>query len=424
MLDENAIKCIHFVKSFVDKYLERNIDNIKHFSFLNLNTDIKYHQPNIKIEQTDIKIYGDFLKVIYATRDCKYWNHNYDKQNNSYIDYDTMNLARAINYLLYYGKLPNLSWEDLTWEVQHGEVNTLTNVYRGETINSFNTLIKENSYKEYFANNTKLIEQITDFMYKAFSIGNFMLLPNMNYGGKTLNTYKGLCLGDYSDRFFDSIKNKNTDEYIDKLIEANSFYFSKIDSFEKFIEVNYLQDYVDSNGDLNYSFNPYYKYWNFDKSNNLDEKEIYAHFIEKYIRIVTDKINKRAERICNQLKLIFSEYELLNPTLNNGYINIEEADIIEAFKSSKVCNIETRTFKSDEIKDYISNGILSTEDITTVKHLAVAINHNKDFSLYDMSEVMKLIEKKYSYCDMNFLFVDYIDNNLDNNISITTYTLK
>jgi len=314
MLDENAIKCIHFVKSFVDEYLERNIDNIKHFSFLNLNTDIKYHQPDIKIKQPDIKIYGDFLKVIYATRDCKYWNHNYDKQNNPYIDYDTMNLARAINYLLYYGKLPNLSWEDLTWEVQHGKVNTLTNAYRGETINTFNTLINEEYYKEFFKDvkledGSKIADKIDKFLYNAFTIGNFMLLPNYSIGSKTLNTYKGLCLGDYSDRFFNHILNKDN-EYINKLLNKNDFWYNefKEDSdIEKFINDNYLQDYFDGNK-LNNDFNfaPYYAHWHFDKAQDIDEKKIYAEYVSNYIDIVTEKIDSRAERMIKDLKNIIN----------------------------------------------------------------------------------------------------------------------
>ena len=52
---------------------------------------------------------------------------------------------------------------------------------------------------------------------------------------------------------------------------------------------------------------PYYAHWYFDKTQNIEEKEIYANYIRKYIDVVTDKINKRADRMIIDLKKIINE---------------------------------------------------------------------------------------------------------------------
>ena len=307
MSDNGRNQSKNLIKDFVNDILDGNIDKLKDFSFLNLKISDrdKYLEDNYKDKVTiqRAKIYGDYLKII-DTKEYK--NHNY-RNGQAFEDYDTMNLARAIYYLLFYKKLPYLDWKDLVWESNSYELNKRK--YRGETINTFNTLINENIYKEFFDdidNNHELRDKIETFLYKVFSIGNFMLLPtNTGNCSMSLNRYKG-CLGDYSDRFFNHILRKDN-EYINELLNINTFWYNSFASkedIEKFIEDNYLQDYFENNTKLNYCFAPYYRHKYFDTITNKHDKEIYANYIKKYIDTVTEKIDKRAERMIADLKNI------------------------------------------------------------------------------------------------------------------------
>ena len=78
-------------------------------------------------------------------------------------------------------------------------------------------------------------------------------------------------------------------------------------NLNKFIIDNYLQDYYNDKSKLNYDFALYYAHCYFDKTQNIEEKEIYANYIRKYIDVVTDKINKRADRMIIDLKKIINE---------------------------------------------------------------------------------------------------------------------
>ncbi len=305
MTDSGRKQSIILIENFANNILGGDIDKLKDFSFLNLNTDTKYHQDEFKnkIGTEQIEMYGGyFIK-----------NGHKSTLHQDINDYDDMNLIRAINTLLYINsknnKMSELNWNDLNWEYESEKPKYEKYKYRGETINTFNTLINESYYEEYFNYNKTLVDKITKFRLKVFSMGNFMLLPNIKIGSKSLNLYKGSCLGDYSDRFFNHILKKDN-EYINELLNINPFWynsFSDKKDIEDFINYNYLQDYFDNNNKLNYNFAPYYAHWFFDKAQDIEEKTIYASYINKYIDIVTDKIDKRAERMIADLKNIIKD---------------------------------------------------------------------------------------------------------------------
>ena len=312
MIDTGKEQSENLIKDFVHNVLDDNIDSLKDFSFLNLNflSRDKYiedkYKDKITPEQT--KIYGDYIIKTYQNGKIEYYNRN------ATDDYDTMNLSRAICYILFCDKLPNLTWEDLMWEIPHGKFNTIKCNYRGETINTFQTLIDENGYKEFFKdipNSIYIIKKIETFLYKVFSIGNFMLLPNKKIGSKSLNTYKGDYNGmrDYSDTFFKCILNIENNETINKLKETNSFWYNFKDknNIKKFIEDNYLQDYFNDNCELNYSFSHHDRHGDYDKTKDINEKYIYALHICEYIDTVTELINKRADRMIIDLKKIINK---------------------------------------------------------------------------------------------------------------------
>ena len=312
MINTGKEQSENLIKDFVHNVLDDNIYSLKDFSFLNLNFSDrdKYieDQYKNKITPKDAKIYGDYLRMIDIN---KYDNHNY-WNNRPFEDYDTMNLARAIYYLLFYSKLPDLTWEDLVWEIKSCELDKIKRKYRGETINTFNTLINEDYYEEFFNDideNHDLRDKIKIFLYKVFSIGNFMLLPtNKGNCSMSLNRYKG-CLGDYSDRFFNHILNKDN-KYINELLNENRFWYNSFatnDEIEKFISDNYLEDYFNKNTLKYESFAPYYRHRYFDNITNTKDKEIYADYINKYIDTVTELINNRADRMIIDLKKIINK---------------------------------------------------------------------------------------------------------------------
>lgn len=321
MTDTGKTQSINLIKSFVDNILDRNIDRLKDFSFLNLLTTCTEKDTNIIIGNKYKQKFGDFNEIHYKSPEYSDIE-DYNRRHSEYEDCDNMNLARAIYYLLYYDKLNDFQYDSIKWIKYSREFVDIK--YRGETINTFNTLINDHMtndgyffYEKFFDFDNALIEEITQFRFKVFSIGNFMLLPNNSVGLKTLNTYKGLCLGDYSYRFFNHILNKDN-EYINKLLTKNEFWYSsfKNDSdIEKFIKDNYLQDYFDGNK-LNNDFNfaPYYAHWFFDKTQDIEEKEIYADYIRNYIKVVTEKIDNRADRMIKALKENYSELNKLSKT--------------------------------------------------------------------------------------------------------------
>lgn len=298
MLDGKE-KSQKLIKDFVDKFCDEEIEKLKDFSFLNLRMDGKFRQEEFltSIETNDIYKYGGYFHDL---KNDKYTSHQ-DKN-----DYDDMNLIRAINYLLYADKLPELEWKDLDWEYKNNQRDYNDYKYRGETINTFNILINESNYKEFFKDiegGKELITDIDKFLYKVFTIGNFMLLPNKRIKSKSLNQYKGFYLGDYSDKFFSHIL-KGDNEIIEELLKTNSFYFQRSDKdfIENFKTKNYLKDYFNENHNLEINFSEHYKYWNFNKATK-ERKIEYADFIKEYIDKVTFVINKRAERMIEDLKI-------------------------------------------------------------------------------------------------------------------------
>lgn len=300
MIDTGKEQSVNLIKDFIKDILNSDIDKLKDFSFLNLNTDIKYHQDEYKnIKPEHIEKYGGY----FIKKGCKPTLHQYVN------DYDDMNIIRAINYLLYAcgnNKLPELFWNDLNWEYENCKPDYNEYNYRGETINTFNTLINETYYEEYFKdieNGASFISDVKNFLYKVFSLGNFMLLPNKKVGSKSLNTYKGSCLGDYSDLFFNHII-KSDNEFINLLKNKNEKYF-KLD-FDNFIKLNYLQDYF-SGKEINYNFTPYYRHYYFDECQDIEEKEIYANYIRHYIKEVEKRIDSRADRMIIDLKKIINK---------------------------------------------------------------------------------------------------------------------
>lgn len=220
--------CKELLTRFINDHLVGDIDKLHHFTFTKLITCKKYGASK----------------------------HSFDSDNT--------NLANAIYFLLWGEELPELEFR----EIGTGKK------YRGDTLNTFNTLLKGidryNPDKEFLTN-------VYKFKGKYVSIGNFMLMPNVSIqAGKatrTINTYRGTnSWRDYFDRFLRELRdvysgNSECDQTLLNLIESNKFYFNKINTIEKFINVNYLEPYLDIDRNLKSFFEPYLYHWKIKKTN-------------------------------------------------------------------------------------------------------------------------------------------------------------
>lgn len=285
--DKNVKKCVKLINNFKKEFLGDKIENLANFSFLNLSDNEKYHDDKVKkIYKNDttreklIKKYGGYYTK--KLKEGKIYTGHYVID-----DYDDFNITRAINYLLYHDKLPKAEWEDFRWEYE-GEKPRNPLTYRGETINTYHTLIKDENLHNKFLRN-------------VFSIGNFMLLPNFGYYKRRLNMIKGNCYNkykDYADLFFSDLYPDGklaTEGDLKDIIDLNKDYLPQ--TFEEFCEIFYLEDYIE-NGKPKLVFTKNnidkpYCYW--EKSGG------YEDFVEQYIEISTKIIEKRAECICKYL---------------------------------------------------------------------------------------------------------------------------
>lgn len=220
-------------------------------------------------------------------------------------------------------RLYKILWEKLP------NINDFDKYYGGETIHSYNTLFGtlRNSCTvaelfEFVA--PKFSKQLVDFKQLVYSVGNFMPMPklkaNNNYGNKTtINVYRRCGNGnektvnwykDYFDRFiyslnqvFIKIKNPSLniiyDSVLYSLVEANKFYFDKIDDISKFCEINYIDvnDYCDDMNNIEYKLKEYYT--SFDSyecaSDIKSPKKDFIDNVQEYITFASERIIKRRE---------------------------------------------------------------------------------------------------------------------------------
>lgn len=195
---------IKLIKNFINEFLEGDINRLKTFCFDNLKRKKKYRRPSI--------INGQ-------------WN----------FDCDDTDLARAI-YCVVWGHIFDLKANEI------GAWNSDRIPYRGDTMNSFNTVFGKCLYRAKFyglENNTKILE----FREKYHTIGNFILIAN----NENVNRRRGSFwdLKDYFDLFLIEIYNyqNNKECRMEKEFDENPFY--KEFSITSMKEAFFLEDYFD-----------------------------------------------------------------------------------------------------------------------------------------------------------------------------------
>lgn len=271
-------KAIIYIKSFLEKYKIKDVEKLENFSFWKILDDTDFNGTSNDITKFD----GDSTKIVYA-----------------------------INYLLY-NHLPEFSIPGFQLVK---DIN-----YRGETINTFNTLFskdlkKRNQIKNLFGAEWAEVEKFK-LLYQT--IGNFMLLPAKTIQIKmtssktmSINSFKGLYsqnIYDYIDIFLDDLKqslsisasnSENQDiKQLKLLIEKNNMYFNN-KKFQDFIDDYYLLYFQDLK--LN---TPHYFHW-YKNNSIFTDPLIFSHYKEfslDYISKVSPCIKQRSQKLVEQLE--------------------------------------------------------------------------------------------------------------------------
>lgn len=215
-------------------------------------------------------------------------------------------MARAI-YVLIWGndnneyKLPDCSFENIGTGLK----------YRGDTLNTFNTLFDK---KIWWANEIEFedkdfVDLVNDFKKIYLTIGNFLILPNKVPVGKagtsSLNCYRGRIFRDYYDLFLDEFRKcfleseeKTKYEFLQTLYDENKFYFDEINTFEKFVNMNFLKGYF-KDGDARKLNVVSREKMTHKNSANIDS---YKEFAKLYIETVTPIIKNRSKEMIKILE--------------------------------------------------------------------------------------------------------------------------
>lgn len=268
-------QALEILKRFKKKYLHNNIEELKDFSFWYILTDEEFNGVSFDGNKFD----GDRTRIVYA-----------------------------IDKLLYdEKKIPNFT------------LGPRGN-YTGDTINTFRTLFgnrftgSEQNFEKDFLNNDKTRIELKNTFFRAYQqIGNFFILPNstIKNGEKneSLNTYRGTNR-EYKDYFDVFLNNLYTEK--DKTITAlkqegtNKVFFNVFSAIEKFLELFYLEDYVNLN--FNHPKTKNNSKCNLRYFNALGiDKTRYLDFALAYIEKSTELINKRSVKIIEELKLKYPE---------------------------------------------------------------------------------------------------------------------
>lgn len=242
----------------------------------------------------------------------------------SIFDCDNLKITNAIFCIL---------WGHI-FDLQDGDMGswTIRAKYRGDTINTFNTLFGNSDNGE-FAPRAKwhklnedhnLWNKIENFYKDYHKIGNFILIQNID----NINCARNFRFADYFDDFLldiweyqngnlnekvkDNLKNynltgqKSDDKKIKKYeefckaLDNNPFY--KNNNFFKILREDfYLEDYIDSN------FKPFKVFTSVDNRDvgylNYCNKNGYKELVKEYLDKAKRIIDKRSLKIIDTIKI-------------------------------------------------------------------------------------------------------------------------
>lgn len=300
--------CKKLVCEFVNEKLQGDIKKLRDYDFNNLREDKKYGCVN------------------------KY-KLNYEDNVLSTFDADDTILAKAIYCLI---------WGDVFPDVSLNTIGT-GKKYRGDTVNSFNTLFSRGLNNKLYTNavsnynnlkigsektgflieDNDLIENIVKFHKLYRTIGNFSLLPNipcyMTKRNISLNQYRGGNSGwrDFFDKFLLELRlyflsNDKVNSDLKNLLDLNNFYFEKFEKSEEgfleFCKINMFEYYIlnEINFGINIGENLLYPTWRMSKfwsSNKNYYNSVSNNYIEKAIEVIKYRGDIIIDKLIEKLNL-------------------------------------------------------------------------------------------------------------------------
>lgn len=261
------------INNFVEDRLQGNLNELARFDFAQLRGDKKYGVCS-----------GDSF-------DC-----------------DNINLSKAI-YLLVFEDV----WSDLSF------ISLENGMYRGDTINSFNTTFGKTVTTGGFAGlnrfepDENMQQRVLKFHSLYHTIGNFMVLPNACVDGYTLNTFRGSYYQwrDYIDRFVGALHllltgpQSANNELFRQLIVANIKDFEPYyhqEGFELLMDKLLLNDCIGQDGMPKPLFDVVY-HW--DKRLTRD---VYLRHVNQYLDFCESFIEKRGAKMVEILASKLGKY--------------------------------------------------------------------------------------------------------------------
>lgn len=304
----DLFQCCNLLKDFISEKLDGDIENFKQYNFLLLENDKKFGR-------------------------CSEFGTGFDP--------DDTEIARAVYYLIFSNKV-----HDTDLDFSFSDIGTHKK-YRGDTLNTFNTLFGENMERavKYSNNDTAFIKEVEQFKNKCYVLGNFTMLPNLYANGQTINLYRGNwnTYKDYFDVFLYELNKcyedaPDKDKTLSELMKANSFYFDIVNSMELFKRYNFLFPYFTTEGTIRDPFRSKIENWDREPSR-------YVVFAYNYICISEHLIDMRIQAILRILKRIIANVE----------IKIKYDEINRKFENGKITKEQERSEKEALLRKYDPN---------------------------------------------------------------------
>lgn len=266
-MNEDKKIAASIIESFADKYLDGNLDSIVSFPLSRLYRDNEFGCPS-------------------------------DRR----FDFDDTNLMRAIYVLIFSDVWPGLTMDSLA-----------NYKYRGDTMNTYNTMFGKPVYGgsmhpglDKFNPDAALKDKVVDFRLNRYNrIGNMVVLPNIEFGGTTINRNRGCNhTHDFFDRFLADFKavltgSVDADPKLCELVNANAEYldpFMSAYGFYRLCSALYFDDYLDAANNPEIKSKAFY-FWMKDVS--PDE---YLEEANRYIDFSNSVIDNRGQKILAAIK--------------------------------------------------------------------------------------------------------------------------
>lgn len=131
---------------------------------------------------------------------------------------------------------------------------------------------------------------------------------------------------------------------------------------------------------------------------------------EDLLCILQDKYKNISEELFPELK---------NDNIEKGFITLNKTDIKNALINSKNC---TFNVVKAEKKDAL-NIFINSHNIENTKNLILFIIHDKNLTLYEISEIISFITKNIN-SSTNIIVGDFTDKSIKNQIKLVSLNLE